>query len=81
MKKKSNNGHHVSALFFSHDFDLVNYTLADKPYKDFMLSILLKLEPCQFKPYFIIVNELDEYGDVTFIEKGIIDIGFEINKK
>ena len=29
---------------------------------------------------FLLVNELDEYGEVTFVYKGNIGIGYEINK-
>ena len=45
------------------------------------MSILLKLEPVQYQPFFTIVSELDEYNEICFIMRGIIDIGFEINKK
>ena len=27
-----------------------------------------------------LINELDEFGEITFIEKGKIGIGYEINK-
>lgn len=45
-----------------------------------MHSILLQLEPCQYPKYATIVGELDEFGEITFIDNGIIGIGFEINK-
>jgi len=28
----------------------------------------------------LLINELDEYGEVTFCHKGIVGIGYEINK-
>ena len=45
-----------------------------------MMTILLHLEPCSFPPYYVLVNELDEYAEVTFVQEGAIEIGFEVNK-
>ena len=51
------------------------------PYRDFMMSILRKLEPRHYKKMTILVNELDENMEVVFIEKGQIMVGYEINKQ
>lgn len=46
-----------------------------------MISILQNLEPIRFQAKTIIYNELDEVNELTFIEKGLYDIGYEINKR
>lgn len=31
--------------------------------------------------YYVLVNELDEFSEITYIYQGTIAIGFELNKK
>jgi len=50
-------------------------------YQNFMIAILQRLEPIQFQAKKIIYNELDDVNEVVFIEQGMYDIGYEINKK
>jgi len=38
------------------------------------------LEPLQFEKGIILLNELDELGELTFVFKGRIGVGYEINK-
>jgi hypothetical protein len=45
-----------------------------------MRSILQSLEPIEYKKGEYIAQELDEFGEVTFIQNGSVAIGFEINK-
>lgn len=49
-------------------------------YRDFMITMLKSLEPIFYKKNTKIYTELEEYGEVNFIQKGEIQIGFEINK-
>ena len=45
-----------------------------------LIGVLSNLTP-RFEPKGkIIVNELDEFGEVTFVYKGKVALGFEINK-
>ena len=46
-----------------------------------MISILQNLEPIHLPKKTQIARELDEFGEVIFVEKGLIYIGYEINKK
>ena len=46
-----------------------------------MLSILRSLEPRIEKKDSIIFEELDDINEVVFIERGQVDIGYELNKK
>ena len=54
--------------------------MMDNPYREFIIKILTSLEPRFEKRGTTLISELDEYGEITFIEKGKIGIGFEINK-
>lgn len=57
------------------------YTWNDEPYRQFMSNLLRFLEPCRYQTYHNIIRELDEIGEITFIDQGTVGIGFEINKK
>lgn len=46
---------------------LMKYTWEDSFYRDFMVSILSKLEPIKFTKNFIILDELDESSYVVFL--------------
>ena len=46
-----------------------------------MLSILRNLEPRRVDGDVMLVRELDEFTEVYFFNKGIYEIGFEINHK
>lgn len=56
------------------------YTWFDCNYRDFMINILQNLEPIYHSKGTQIAGELDEFGEVLFVEKGLIYIGYEINK-
>ena len=56
------------------------YTWDDTEYRDFMLYILLNLEPIRYEKNTLLVNELDEFNEIKFITKGQVIIGYEINK-
>lgn len=47
---------------------------------DFMQQVCYCLEPRMDPARTTIINELDEFGDITFITKGNVALGFEINK-
>ena len=59
----------------------LHYNWQDEQYRDFMTKILMSLEPrCEPKKT-IMANELDEFNEITFIQKGSIVIGYEINNQ
>jgi hypothetical protein len=39
------------------------------------------LEPIFYDKCEAIVNELDEFGEINFIQSGLVGVGYEINKK
>ena len=49
-------------------------------YRDFMIGVLSNLEPIFYEKGQMIYKELDEFGEINFIQKGHVQIGFEINK-
>jgi len=57
------------------------YSWADEDFRDFMRQILICLEPRHEEINTILFNELDEFTEILFINKGVVDIGFEINRK
>jgi hypothetical protein len=57
------------------------YTWSDFHYRKFMEALLNHLEPRRVEKGVIIYDELDEVNEVIFIETGMIDVGFEINRK
>ena len=61
----------------SHEF----YTWKDDKFRHFMLTILRNLEPMFMDPNELVFNHLEEVSFVTFIERGYIKVGFEMNKK
>lgn len=56
------------------------YTWNDAEYRDLMICILSSLEPIYYNKGTYIYRELDEFGEINFIQKGDLAIGFEINK-
>jgi len=62
---------HKNAFYTWHNFD----------YQNFMIDVLSRLEPISFPAKHYIYNELDDVNEVIFIESGMYDIGYEINKK
>jgi hypothetical protein len=46
-----------------------------------MIAILQRLEPIRYGAKQIIFNELDDVNEVVFIETGLYDIGYEVNKQ
>lgn len=57
------------------------YTWNDMEYRDFMIGVLMNLEPISYAKNTVLINELDEFSEITFINKGIVMIGYEINKE
>jgi hypothetical protein len=56
------------------------YTWNDQSYREFMNKVLRALEPRFIQKKNIIINELDEFGEIIFVKNGVVGIGFEINK-
>jgi hypothetical protein len=46
-----------------------------------MEALLYQLEPRREEKGVVIFDELDEVNEAIFMEKGWIDVGFEINRK
>lgn len=57
-----------------------NYTWNDAEYRNLMIGMLSNLEPIFYEQGTYIYKELDEFGEINFIQKGEVAIGFEINK-
>ena len=59
---------------------VVENTIKDLEYQSFMIQILKSLEPRRFDKMEIIYLELDEVNELSFIEQGEYDLGYEVNK-
>ena len=46
-----------------------------------MTQILSKLEPRQEEAEIILYNELDDFSEIYYFNRGQVDVGFEINRK
>jgi hypothetical protein len=57
------------------------YTLEDVNYSKFIIRLLSYMYTRQFEPGELIAREMIESGEIIFVEKGIYNIGYEINKK
>lgn len=57
------------------------YTWKDTEYRDFMIGVLQNLEPIHYQKNTVLINELDEFSEITFVNKGIVMIGYELNKE
>jgi len=57
------------------------YKWDDQNYRDFMIMVLEHLEPRFESKGSVLFEELEEISEVIFISKGLVDIGYEINKK
>lgn len=56
-------------------------TQIDRPYTEYVIMLLTKLEP-RFEPrHTIIYDELEDVDDMMFVTKGTVLIGYEINKQ
>jgi hypothetical protein len=53
----------------------------DQTFRNFMSELLTKLEPWFEKKHTILVDEVAELNEITFVSKGSIVIGYEINKQ
>jgi len=45
-----------------------------------MITLLTKLEPISENGGTILMNELEEFGEITFITDGNVGIGYELNR-
>lgn len=57
------------------------YTLDDVNYSKFIIRLLSYMYTRQFEPGELIAREMIESDEIIFVEKGIYNIGYEINKK
>ena len=56
------------------------YSWNDIHYRDFIIATLAYLEPVYYRSGYKIHNELDEFGEITFIHRGDVKVGFKINE-
>ena len=56
-------------------------TFSNQIYADFMVGFMNSLETRFFVKNEIIAHELEECLEVIFVESGLYEIGYEINKK
>jgi hypothetical protein len=57
------------------------YTWHDQEYRDFMYQLIQNLEPFCEKRNTVLKEELDEFNEIMFVNKGRVVIGYEINKE
>ena len=55
------------------------YTLKDGEYRSYMMAVLTSLEPRIESKGFYFLEELDEFGEITFVMNGRVGVGFEVN--
>lgn len=56
------------------------YTWEDQEYRSFMMFLLTHLEPRREEEGAILFEELQGVNEVVFVEQGIVEIGYDINK-
>jgi hypothetical protein len=57
------------------------YNWDDQYYRDFMVTLLRNLEPRREESEVILFHELDDVTEILFMNKGQVDMGFELNRK
>ena len=57
------------------------YTWQDPAYRDFMMQFLRDLDPRHVVGGSMIFDELDDINEVIFIKKGVVEIGYQMNKQ
>ena len=65
--------------FMSSMYSRKYYTWHDYQYRDFMVQILTSLEPFREKKNIHLIQELEECNIISFVLKGTILIGFDVN--
>ena len=55
------------------------YTFDDQSYSRFMVEMLNSLEFRFYHKDIIFINELDECLEMLFVEKGLYQVGYQIN--
>jgi len=56
------------------------YDMTDPNFRNLMIGVVQNLEPLHMKKGVIILNELDEVGEIMFVCDGSIGVGYELNK-
>ena len=57
------------------------YTWKDDEYIEFMMQFLRDLDPRHELANSLIFDELDDINEVLFIQKGVVEIGYQLNKQ
>tara|TARA_B110000285_G_C15124297_1_gene619183 strand:+ start:2066 stop:2257 length:192 start_codon:yes stop_codon:yes gene_type:complete len=55
------------------------FSWESEAYSEFMLDVMLSLEPYRQESNVTLYNELEEVHQVTFFINGSFEIGFEVN--
>jgi len=74
-KEKNSTMFRVKDMFFKRYYDMTNPV-----YRAFMIEVVQNLEPYHQPTGVLLVNELDEVGEILFVQKGGIGVGYEINR-
>ena len=65
----------VKDMYFKRYYDMTNPV-----YRAFMIEVVQNLEPYHQPKGVLLVNELDEVGEILFVQQGSIGVGYEINR-
>ena len=57
------------------------YTWADEDYRNYMIDLLMSLEPMIVPALNHMVNILEEPSQISFINKGKVLVGYEVNNQ
>ena len=60
---------------------MVAMNWSNQSYRDFMIKMVSYLEPRYEPAGTIIFQELEEVNEILFIDRGVVDVGYEINKE
>ena len=61
---------------------MVRYSISDdEDYRDFMINLLLLIEPRAIKPNEVVFDELEQINEINFLMSGYVNVGFKINNK
>jgi len=56
------------------------YDMQSTNFRNFLIQVIYNLEPYHLQKGVIMVNELDEIGEIIFVHQGSVGIGYELNK-
>jgi len=60
---------------------IAHYTWDDDEYREFMIKLLLNLNPRYEPAGSVLFEELEEVNEMIFISKGQVDVGYSLNNE